>query len=201
MSELRKKQKEKREKAIIEAAKNLITEKGYRNTSIEDVAREAEVGVATVYNYFSTKQELFLHFTYDEVDKLLKSGRKILDNPPEEAQAALFALAIAYFDMIKRFDKKLLREIFVVPFVALPHVREKLLGLDRKMAGQVIELVEILQKRGQITTELDAEEIASMFYSTSASDLMTYIVVDDMALKDLYKVIKRRIQFLVKSFI
>jgi len=201
MSELRRKQKEKREKAIIEAAKSLITEKGYRNTSIEDIAKEAEVGVATVYNYFSTKQELFLYFAFDKASELLKSGRKVLDNPPKEARTALFALLKAYCGMAKKFDKKLLREIHVVAFVALPHVRKKLMGIDIELIEQITRLVELIQKRGQFSTELDAREVASMLYSTHTSDLMAYILNDDITLNDLYEINKRHIQLSTKNFI
>jgi len=201
MSELRKKQKARRKKAIIEAAKRLITKKGYRNASIEDIAKEAEVGVATVYNYFSTKQELFLHFFQDEVEKLIRNGRKVLDDPPDEAQTALFTLLKTYSQTAKRLDKKLLREIHVVTFVALPLVREKIMGFDLKLINQITELVEILQKRGQITSELDSKEISSMFYSIISNDLMTYILTDDMTLDNLYKTNQRHIQLLMKSFI
>ena len=201
MSELRKKQKAKRKQAIIEAAKHLISERGYRNTSIESVASEAEVGVATVYNYFSTKQELFIYFFHDEIKRLLKNGRKVLDNPPDEAQGAIVSLLKTYCGTAKRLDKKLLREIHVVTFVALPHVRQKVTGFDRQMIDQVTEMVVLLQKRGQMDSKLGAEEIASMFYSTISYDLMTYILADDMALEDLYKVNERHVQLLLKSFI
>jgi len=60
MTDLRNKQKQKRKEAIIEAAKELIAEKGYRNTNIEEIAEKAEVGPATVYNYFNSKSGLVL---------------------------------------------------------------------------------------------------------------------------------------------
>ena len=65
MSGLRKKQREKREQAIIEAAKQLVGEKGYRETSIEEIAAAAEVGPATVYNYFDSKAGLRTEFLCD----------------------------------------------------------------------------------------------------------------------------------------
>lgn len=43
---------------ILTAALKLFCEKGIENTSVEDVAREAEVGPATIYRYFETKVEL-----------------------------------------------------------------------------------------------------------------------------------------------
>lgn len=43
---------------ILTAALKLFCEKGIEDTSVEDVAREAEVGPATIYRYFETKAEL-----------------------------------------------------------------------------------------------------------------------------------------------
>ncbi len=43
---------------ILTAALKLFCDKGIEETSVEDVAREAGVGPATVYRYFETKAEL-----------------------------------------------------------------------------------------------------------------------------------------------
>lgn len=43
---------------ILTAALKLFCEKGIEDTSVEDVAREAGVGPATIYRYFETKAEL-----------------------------------------------------------------------------------------------------------------------------------------------
>lgn len=50
-----------KEKRIIEAATKLFAEKGYRSTTIEEIAREAGIAKGTVYLYFKDKQELFHH--------------------------------------------------------------------------------------------------------------------------------------------
>ncbi len=43
---------------ILTAALRLFCEKGIEDTSVEDVARQAGVGPATIYRYFETKAEL-----------------------------------------------------------------------------------------------------------------------------------------------
>lgn len=43
---------------ILTAALKLFCEKGIEDTSVEDVAREAGVGPATIYRYYETKAEL-----------------------------------------------------------------------------------------------------------------------------------------------
>lgn len=47
-----------RSEKILTAALKLFCKKGIEDTSVEDVAREAGVGPATIYRYFETKAEL-----------------------------------------------------------------------------------------------------------------------------------------------
>lgn len=56
--------KEKRElltrKKLIDAAKKLFREKGYKNTSVDEIADEALLSKGTFYQYFKSKENLFL---------------------------------------------------------------------------------------------------------------------------------------------
>ena len=44
---------------ILSAAVPLFAEKGYDNTTIEDIAEKAEIGKGTLYNYFSSKEDIY----------------------------------------------------------------------------------------------------------------------------------------------
>lgn len=57
-SESRKRQMEQRTRQILDAALELFCEKGIEDTSVEEVAKAAGVGPATIYRYFETKAEL-----------------------------------------------------------------------------------------------------------------------------------------------
>ncbi len=45
--------------AVLAAAKKLFMERGYGATSMDDIAKRAKVGKATVYEHFQNKEELF----------------------------------------------------------------------------------------------------------------------------------------------
>ncbi|TLM97504.1 helix-turn-helix transcriptional regulator, partial [bacterium] len=44
---------------IIKAAIKVFSEKGFHDAKVEDIAQQADVGKGTVYEYFSSKTELF----------------------------------------------------------------------------------------------------------------------------------------------
>ena len=45
-------------KRIVAAAKKMITENGFENVSIEDIAKEAEVSTGSFYTYFKKKEDV-----------------------------------------------------------------------------------------------------------------------------------------------
>ena len=63
---------------ILQAAWQLFSEKGYRNTTVHDIAEKAEFAVGTFYNFFKNKEHLFnslaMNYTvkyYDAVTKAI----------------------------------------------------------------------------------------------------------------------------------
>jgi AcrR family transcriptional regulator len=51
--------RQRREDDFLDAAEKLYAERGYFQTSMEDVAREAEYATGTIYRYFSSKEDLY----------------------------------------------------------------------------------------------------------------------------------------------
>ncbi|WP_054693779.1 TetR/AcrR family transcriptional regulator [Syntrophomonas palmitatica] len=58
MKELSPRMKKKRE-AILDAAARVFSGKGYHNARMEEIAVEAGIGKGTIYEYFSSKLQLF----------------------------------------------------------------------------------------------------------------------------------------------
>jgi TetR/AcrR family transcriptional regulator, repressor of fatR-cypB operon len=76
---LSRKEREKisRQGDILNAARELFLSKGYHKTTLEEIARHADFGKGTIYNYFESKEELFRsiidQFT-DEIADLVQSS-------------------------------------------------------------------------------------------------------------------------------
>ena len=55
---------------ILDSAEKLFVEKGYTGTSINDIAEEADFSRTSIYQYFSSKEEIYLHILERYTDPL-----------------------------------------------------------------------------------------------------------------------------------
>jgi AcrR family transcriptional regulator len=82
---LRERKKRKTRELIAETARQLFAERGFEQVTVTDIAREAEVSPATVFNYFPTKEDLFYSRLEAFEDELLTAireraaGQSVLD--------------------------------------------------------------------------------------------------------------------------
>ena len=74
LKERRSREKELRKKQILDAARALLLKKGISSTSMNKIARDAELSVGTLYIYFKNKEDLYaelqeegLNLLYDKV--------------------------------------------------------------------------------------------------------------------------------------
>ena len=58
---------------IIDAAIQVFSQKGYHYTRMEDIAAQAGIGKGTIYEYFSSKLQLFQEMTEDSLQKYYES--------------------------------------------------------------------------------------------------------------------------------
>lgn len=70
---------------ILRAAVMLITEKGFNETSMREIAEAAGVGKSTLYDYFPSKDEILIAYVVDEVGHMTAAAGEII---AEELSAA-----------------------------------------------------------------------------------------------------------------
>ena len=61
---------------LLENGKELFSQKGFKNTSISELTKKCGIAAGTFYNYFNSKEELFLHIFNKEHNQLKKKIMK-----------------------------------------------------------------------------------------------------------------------------
>jgi len=64
---------------IYNCGRKLFSSKGFKDTNVSDITKMAEIGVGTFYNYYSSKEKLFLEIFLEENVKLKKSIMESVD--------------------------------------------------------------------------------------------------------------------------
>ncbi|MEN8243747.1 MAG: TetR/AcrR family transcriptional regulator [Thermodesulfobacteriota bacterium] len=97
LKERKAREKQARRRQIIDAARSLLFEKGLQATSINQIAKRAELAVGTIYFYYASKEELFAELQEEGLQLLMEKVRQAtstVDDPKER----LRAMAMAYYD-------------------------------------------------------------------------------------------------------
>lgn len=107
-------ERDKRRK-ILDAALELIREKGLEDTRIIDIANKAGIGKGTVYDYFTSKEEVIAATVEDVVDRDFRNIFGEVDRAPDfETKLRLYIQAHldileAYGAFILLFAEKMLK--------------------------------------------------------------------------------------------
>lgn len=64
---------------ILKAAQNIFAQKGFHEATISDIAKRAEVSEATIYEYFSSKEELLFSIPAETIHRYQEKNFEMLE--------------------------------------------------------------------------------------------------------------------------
>ncbi len=136
---------------ILEVAKAAFTRQG-ANASLEEIAKQAGVGVGTLYRHFPTRDELIEGVYRNEVEKLAAAASRFAEKmSPLEALRAWMLLLIDYIEA-KHIIAPALNTIAGGP----SRLHE---GTRAMIQGAIGELVKGAKRSGDLRKDLDAYDL------------------------------------------
>jgi AcrR family transcriptional regulator len=142
---------------LFRAALKLFAERGYLQTTVEDITEAADVGKGTFFNYFPTKEHVLGTFGAERI--------AAIESALEEAKrgAALPALRRMAVDLAGMWAEspELLRAIYSAHASCAPVRAElhKRLLVGRRLIAEIFALA---QDRGEVRRDLSAAELARL---------------------------------------
>jgi AcrR family transcriptional regulator len=146
---------------IISTAIRLFSRHGFGGVTVEKIAEAADIGKGTIYNYFSTKEDIVVAFLAEiEVRVQARLGRFVADDCPLESILAEF---IEFQFRLKkpyhRFVRVFLGQMFLNTEQFLPYMVE----MQKVIDPQLEALFRGLQGRGLMRAEIDIPELIVAF--------------------------------------
>ena len=166
---------------IINAALSVFSKDGFQNSKIEDIARTADIGKGTLYEYFSSKEELFLQVFTNFKESVLSKFWVVL-NDRGDPLARLKRVAKISADICAD-DKIQMRFLAQFSFECITREKgnklsELLKEYNEEIAALISGIVEEGIKQG-LLKPLDVEILSKNFADTLFGMYMRYQLSDD----------------------
>jgi len=197
----RERQKLDREHRILSAARRLFDRRGYLNTSMEDVARRAGLAVGTLYNYFSSKDQLLLALSRIDTEHLLSIRERILADHPQDPVEAISALTEVMVNGITAGERRLWRELFVASIAAPDTLGARLFALDMRLIAQLTQMLDLLKARGSIDAGVDTSRAAGLFYGICLTWTIAFATRDDLTIETMRAEISESVRITIHGIL
>ncbi|MEG0732804.1 MAG: TetR/AcrR family transcriptional regulator [Vagococcus sp.] len=195
---VREDKKRKLQEKIITAARELFLEKEFDQVTMNQIAKRADVGLGTAYNYYASKEELYLvaggtAFVFGEnFEKELRS--QTIDQLIDAIMTELKSLA------------KIEKESWRTSLSSLTKAAEKkptlfleLVAIDHLFISKLKQTIEELQNQQEINSAVDSVVLLELIYSAMFTSFLFFIYNDQMTFESLEKEIRAKLNQLLKK--
>ncbi|AYB45050.1 TetR/AcrR family transcriptional regulator [Paenibacillus lautus] len=158
--------KHKKIEQVFEAAFQLFTRHGYQKVSVNEIAQQAGVSPATIYNYFGTKDQLYIDMIMNWMDKQLAKYDRILESDlpfPEKTKEIMLLEANNLTFLSEEFRRI---QAFEDRGIDLKIRQES----EQKIKGFFMKFVALGKQEGYIDKE-QTEEVAMLFFTMFMNEL------------------------------
>ena len=165
---------------LFRSALDLFAQKGFAETTVEDITEAADVGKGTFFNYFPSKDHILLAFGEMQLAKL--------GDAVEEARHSSAPLLQYLRSLSTRMTEEPMRNPAIVRALLLGYlsstpVREAMLDMQKRVLALHSEMIELGQQRGEVRDDLPAVELAQVFRQTIFGTLLMWTLHGDSTLE------------------
>jgi AcrR family transcriptional regulator len=164
---------------LFNASLTLFAQKGFPETTVEDITEAADVGKGTFFNYFPSKDHILLAFGEMQLLKLeaaIELARKTGEPMPE----FLRSLGVRMTQEPTR-NPAIIRALLQAYLSTTP-VRAAMMDLQRRVHSLHTQMIQLGQERGEIRNDLPATEVAQVFRQTIFGTLLIWSLYGDATL-------------------
>lgn len=181
---------------IFKAAREVFYTKGFKDTNISEIAKQAGIGVGTFYNYFESKEKLFLE-VYIKENKDLKM--RLMSSVDFSDDPVTFVTKFITLNLDEMSSNKILKEWYNKElFVKLEQYFTEIDEMDNineLMVDGKVELIRNWKAEGKLRSDIDDGMILAIFNSIPYIDIHK----NDIGIEYFPQIIKYITEFIMKG--
>ena len=171
-----RRERNKREKRdrIVATARRLYREQGYASTTVQQIAKGAEIASGTLFLYAKSKEDLLALVFTDEMHDLIERAYASIDPdaPFREQVGALFKRFISYHAKDVGIARALIREI---TFLSNRERAADLVAITQSIVDKLAAFAQRAAARGELDPNIDRELLANCLFSIYYQQLQTWL--------------------------
>jgi len=199
MPGFRETKKQRRRDRIYAAAIELLSEKGFYNTHMRDISERAELAVGTLYNYYSSKSELYMEIMEEKWREIIHTHtRRIvrLACKGEDLFALLKGILWPIFQDMIAMGMDDWSELFMAVFSSTNYMARGV-RLDMEAIEGLQLILRKLKKRGLIQHTVDPVTAATTIYSIVAFNFLGILFIEGMDKKYFFQSTENQLQLII----
>ena len=169
-------QKTETRKKIISASVEIMIEKGLKNATMREIAKKAEIGDATIYNYFPTKESIIYGYYQDQFEEVIERIKKVDDFNEYNLQEQLQSFFETNLEVFLP-DREFIHETFNVVFFSIGQSYSRLKPIRTLFYDVVDDIFLAAIEVGEIPEQVFGEIVYQLFWDYYIG-LVTYWLND-----------------------
>jgi AcrR family transcriptional regulator len=158
--------KEERRQAILETALTVFAEKGYRGTTVDEIARRLQVSKGSVYLYFSGKDDIYARLMEERMERTVERLKASFTGVTGAADKLRLVIAAFRGQKLEELRQLL---AFYLEFWLESSRREELKQVMGRQAETAVaflrDIVEEGKRSGEFRPDANANVAASLFWA------------------------------------
>lgn len=186
IKERKEREKEQRKQLILNAAQKIFFDRGIENSTMDEIAKEAELAKGTLYLYFKSKEDIQYEISLRGVEMLNNKMRSVLDSSKTGLEN-LLNIGWAFIDFSEEesefFRLFLFFQKIDIQNLAIPQEKIEDYFLHYSPFRLIIDLVERGIADGSLRSDLPVNDTATTLWS----NIMGLLIVQQYK-KEIYDI-------------
>ncbi len=152
-----------KEALILDVAKEVIAERGFSQTRMDDIAQRANIAKGTLYLYFKSKEDLFTKLVESEYDKVLK-GLDTIFNKDDDVITKIDAFVEGFLKYMENNRGFFTSIMFEAPSIKKKDIKERVFEKNRLINEKLKDVIRTGIDEGIIRNDIEITVILSAIF-------------------------------------